>query len=33
MPTAAEKAALLAFIDACLSDEDPGYPYGAAFVP
>lgn len=33
VPTPAEEAALSAFIDASLSDEDPGYPHGAAFVP
>jgi len=33
MPTPAEDAALSAFIDAATSDEDPGYPYGAAFIP
>ena len=33
MPTPAEDAALAAFIDAAISDEDPGYPCGAAFVP
>lgn len=33
MRTAAEKAALLAFIDAATSDPDPGYPHGAAFIP
>jgi hypothetical protein len=33
MPTPAENAALAAFIDASLSDDDPGYPYGAAFIP
>jgi len=33
MRTPAESAALLAFIDAATSDTDPGYPYGAAFIP
>jgi len=33
MRTSAENAALLAFIDAATSDADPGYPYGAAFIP
>lgn len=33
MCTPAENAALLAFIDAVTSDADPGYPYGAAFIP
>lgn len=33
MRTAAEEAALAAFIDSATSDVDPGYPYGAAFVP
>ena len=33
MRTPAENAALLAFIDAATSDADPGYPYGAAFIP
>jgi hypothetical protein len=33
MPTPAEDAALSAFIDAATSDEDPGYPNGAAFIP
>lgn len=33
MTTPAEKAAYDAFVDASLSDEDPGYPYGAAFIP
>ena len=33
MPTPAEDAAYAAFVDACLSDEDPAYPNGAAFVP
>lgn len=33
MPTPAEDAAYAAFVEACLSDEDPGYPNGAAFVP
>jgi hypothetical protein len=33
MPTPAEDAALSAFIDAATSDEDPGYPHGAAFIP
>lgn len=33
MRTHAEEAALTAFIDAATSDEDPGYPHGAAFIP
>jgi hypothetical protein len=33
MPTTAENAALLAFIEAATSDADPGYPSGAAFIP
>lgn len=33
MPTPAEDAALSAFIDAATSDDDPGYPHGAAFIP
>jgi hypothetical protein len=33
MPTSAEEAALAAFISAATSDDDPGYPHGAAFVP
>jgi hypothetical protein len=33
MPTPAEKAAYAAFVDASLSDENPGYPYGTAFIP
>ena len=33
MRTPAENDALLAFIDAATSDADPGYPYGAAFIP
>jgi len=33
MRTAAEEAALAAFIDSATSDVDPGYPHGAAFVP
>jgi len=33
MPTPAEKAALSAFIDSAMSDIDPGYPHGAAFIP
>jgi len=33
MRTPAEEAALSAFIDAATSDDDPGYPYGAAFIP
>jgi len=31
--TPAEEAALSAFIDAAMSDADPGYPHGAAFIP
>jgi hypothetical protein len=33
MRTPAENVAMLAFIDAATSDTDPGYPYGAAFIP
>lgn len=33
MHTPAEKAALSTFIDAATNDADPGYPYGAAFIP
>jgi len=33
MRTAAEEAALSAFIDAATSDGDPGYPRGTAFIP
>jgi hypothetical protein len=33
MRTAAEEAALSAFIDAATSDADPGYPRGTAFIP
>lgn len=33
MRTPAEDAALSAFRDAATSDEDPGYPHGAAFIP
>jgi hypothetical protein len=33
MRTPAEKAALLAFVDAATSDAGPGYPYGAAIIP
>jgi len=33
MRTPAEEAALSAFIDAATSDDDPGYPHGAAFIP
>jgi len=33
MGTPAENAALSAFVDAAVSDADPGYPYGAAFIP
>lgn len=33
MRTPAEEAALAAFKDAATSDADPGYPYGAAFIP
>jgi hypothetical protein len=33
MPTPAEDAALSTFIDAATSDDDPGYPHGAAFIP
>lgn len=33
MRTPAENAALSAFIDAAISDADPGYPYSAAFIP
>ena len=33
MPTPAEEAAFSAFIAAAMSEEDPGYLYGAAFVP
>lgn len=32
MPTPAEDAALSTFIDAATSDDDPGYPHGAAFI-
>jgi hypothetical protein len=33
MRAPAEEAALSAFIDAATSDDDPGYPHGAAFIP
>ena len=33
MRTPAEEAALCAFIDAATSDDDPGHPNGAAFIP
>jgi hypothetical protein len=33
MRTAAEEAALSAFVAAAASDSDPGYPNGAAFIP
>jgi len=33
MPNPAEDAALSAFIAAATSDDDPGYPHGAAFIP
>jgi hypothetical protein len=33
MRTSAENAALSAVIHAATSDADPGYPYGAAFIP
>jgi hypothetical protein len=32
MRTPAENAALSAFVDAAVSDDDPGYPNGAAFI-
>jgi len=32
MRTPAENAALSAFIDAAVHDDDPGYPNGAAFI-
>jgi len=33
MPTPAERVALSAFVESATSDVDPGYPYGAAFIP
>lgn len=32
MRTPPEDAALSAFVDAATSDDDPGYPHGAAFI-
>jgi hypothetical protein len=33
MRTPAENTALSAFMGPATSDADPGYPYGAAFIP